>query len=68
MQCYDWAIAQYEAVNCIISDFHVQLVKYVFYYLLTRFIQAVNSVLFLPETNADYQTLPFWIFRFDLCQ
>jgi len=58
-QCYDWAIVLHEAVICIISDFHVQLEKYVFYYLLMRFIQAVNPVLFMPETNADYQTLPF---------
>ncbi len=44
MLCYDWAIAQHDAVNCIISDFYVQLDKYVFYYLLMRFIQTVNWI------------------------
>lgn len=34
LKCYDWAIAQREAENCIISGFHSQLEKDVFHYLL----------------------------------
>lgn len=34
LKCYDWAIAQREAGNCIISGFHSQLEKDVFHYLL----------------------------------
>lgn len=33
LKCYDWAIAQREAENCVISGFHSQLEKDVFYYL-----------------------------------
>lgn len=32
--CYDWAISQRNAGNCIISGFHSQLEKDVFHYLL----------------------------------
>ena len=28
LKCYDWAIAQREAGNCIISGFHSQIEKY----------------------------------------
>ncbi len=34
LKCYDWAIAQREAGNCILSGFHSQLEKDVFHYLL----------------------------------
>lgn len=34
LKCYDWAIAQRDAGNCIISGFHSQLEKDVFHYLL----------------------------------
>jgi hypothetical protein len=34
LKCYDWAIAQRESGNCIISGFHSQLEKDVFHYLL----------------------------------
>ena len=34
LKCYDWAIAQREKGNCIISGFHSQLEKDVLYYLL----------------------------------
>jgi len=34
LKCYDWAIEQKEAGNCIISGFHSQLEKDVFHYLL----------------------------------
>jgi len=34
LKCYDWAIAQREAGNCIISGFHSQLEKDVLHYLL----------------------------------
>ena len=34
LKCYDWAIAQREAGNCVISGFHSQLEKDVFHYLL----------------------------------
>ena len=34
LKCYDWAIAQREAGNCIISGFHSQIEKDVFHYLL----------------------------------
>jgi len=34
LKCYDWAIAQREAGNCIISGFHSQLEKDVFHFLL----------------------------------
>jgi len=34
LKCYDWAIAQREEGNCIISGFHSQLEKDVFHYLL----------------------------------
>ena len=34
LKCYDWAIAQRDAENCIISGFHSQLEKDVFHYLL----------------------------------
>ncbi|MBS4058091.1 MAG: hypothetical protein KGZ82_12285 [Bacteroidales bacterium] len=34
LKCYDWAIEQREAGNCIISGFHSQLEKDVFHYLL----------------------------------
>ena len=34
LKCYDWALAQREAGNCIISGFHSQLEKDVFHYLL----------------------------------
>lgn len=34
LKCYDWAIAQREVGNCIISGFHSQLEKDVFHYLL----------------------------------
>jgi len=27
LKCYDWAVAQREAGNCVISGFHSQLVK-----------------------------------------
>jgi len=32
--CYDWAIAQREAGNCVISGFHSQIEKDVLHYLL----------------------------------
>jgi hypothetical protein len=35
LKCYDWAIAQREAGNCIISGFHSQLEKDVLHYLLS---------------------------------
>jgi predicted Rossmann fold nucleotide-binding protein DprA/Smf involved in DNA uptake len=34
LKCYDWAIEQREASNCVISGFHSQLEKDVFHYLL----------------------------------
>jgi len=34
LKCYDWAIAQRETGNCVISGFHSQLEKDVFHYLL----------------------------------
>ena len=34
LKCYDWAIAQRENGNCIISGFHSQLEKDVLHYLL----------------------------------
>jgi predicted Rossmann fold nucleotide-binding protein DprA/Smf involved in DNA uptake len=34
LKCYDWAISQREAGNCVISGFHSQLEKDVFHYLL----------------------------------
>lgn len=34
LKCYDWAIAQRDAGNCVISGFHSQLEKDVLYYLL----------------------------------
>lgn len=34
LKCYDWAIAQREAGNCIISGFHSQIEKDVFHFLL----------------------------------
>jgi Predicted Rossmann fold nucleotide-binding protein involved in DNA uptake len=34
LRCYDWAIAQREDGNCVISGFHSQLEKDVFHYLL----------------------------------
>lgn len=34
LKCYDWAIEQRKAGNCIISSFHSQLEKDVFHYLL----------------------------------
>jgi hypothetical protein len=34
LKCYDWAIAQREAGNCVISGFHSQIEKDVFHYLL----------------------------------
>ncbi len=33
LKCYDWAIEQREAGNCVISGFHSQLEKDVLYYL-----------------------------------
>jgi hypothetical protein len=34
LKCYDWAIEQREASNCVISGFHSQLEKDVLHYLL----------------------------------
>jgi len=34
LKCYDWAIAQRETGNCVISGFHSQIEKDVFHYLL----------------------------------
>lgn len=34
LKCYDWAIAEREAGNCVISGFHSQLEKDVLHYLL----------------------------------
>ncbi len=34
LRCYDWAIAQREAGNCVISGFHSQIEKDVLHYLL----------------------------------
>lgn len=34
LKCYDWAIAQREKGNCVISGFHSQLEKDVLHYLL----------------------------------
>ncbi|MBU0489289.1 MAG: DNA-binding protein [Bacteroidetes bacterium] len=34
LKCYDWAVAQREAGNCIISGFHSQIEKDVLHYLL----------------------------------
>lgn len=34
LKCYDWAIGQREAGNCVISGFHSQIEKDVFHYLL----------------------------------
>ena len=34
LKCYDWAIAQRQAGNCIISGFHSQIEKDVLHYLL----------------------------------
>lgn len=34
LKCYDWAIAQRDQGNCVISGFHSQIEKDVFHYLL----------------------------------
>lgn len=34
LKCYDWAIEQREAGNCVISGFHSQIEKDVFHYLI----------------------------------
>lgn len=34
LKCYDWAIAQREKGNCVISGFHIQIEKDVLPYLL----------------------------------
>lgn len=34
LKCYDWAIAQRESGNCVISGFHSQIEKDVLHYLL----------------------------------
>ncbi|MBI5206548.1 MAG: DNA-binding protein [Candidatus Firestonebacteria bacterium] len=34
LKCYDWAIAERDAGNCIISGFHSRIEKDVFHYLL----------------------------------
>lgn len=34
LKCYDWAISQREAGNCVISGFHSQIEKDVLHYLL----------------------------------
>jgi hypothetical protein len=34
LKCYDWAIEQREAGNCVISGFHSQLERDVFHYLI----------------------------------
>ena len=34
LKCYDWAIAQRDQDNCVISGFHSQIEKDVFHYLL----------------------------------
>ncbi|MBI5206552.1 MAG: DNA-binding protein [Candidatus Firestonebacteria bacterium] len=34
LKCYDWAISQRDAGNCIISGFHSKIEKDVLYYLL----------------------------------
>ena len=34
LRCYDWAVAQREAGNCVISGFHSQIEKDVLHYLL----------------------------------
>lgn len=34
LKCYDWAIAQREQGNCVISSFHSKIEKDVFHYLL----------------------------------
>lgn len=34
LKCYDWAIAQRDAGNCVISGFHSQLEKDILHYLL----------------------------------
>lgn len=34
LKCYDWAIAEREAGNCVISGFHSTIEKDVFHYLL----------------------------------
>lgn len=34
LKCYDWALAQRLAGNCVISGFHSQIEKDVFHYLL----------------------------------
>lgn len=34
LKCYDWAVAQREAGNCVISGFHSQIEKDVLHYLL----------------------------------
>ncbi|HQQ95750.1 MAG TPA: hypothetical protein PLX35_00740 [Cyclobacteriaceae bacterium] len=34
LKCYDWAISQRDAGNCVISGFHSKLEKDVFHYLL----------------------------------
>lgn len=34
LKCYDWAIAQRDAGNCVISGFHSQIEKDVLHYLL----------------------------------
>lgn len=34
LKCYDWALAQREAGNCVISGFHSQIEKDVLHYLL----------------------------------
>lgn len=34
LKCYDWAIAQREAGNCVVSGFHSQIEKDVLHYLI----------------------------------
>ena len=34
LKCYDWAIAQRQACNCVISGFHSQIEKDVLHYLI----------------------------------
>ena len=34
LKCYDWAIAQRQTGNCVISGFHSQIEKDVFHYLI----------------------------------
>lgn len=44
LKCYDWAIAQREDGNCVISGFHSQIEKDVLHYLL-KGTQAIIVVL-----------------------